>query len=384
MNTLPKKLQQKLENRTGENNLRQLPSFSNKVDFSSNDYIGFARNKQIRNGTLEFLESVNSKNGATGSRLISGNHPLYAEFENMLCFFHRSEAALTFNSGYDANIGLFSSVPQKEDVVLYDALIHASIRDGISLGKAKAFKFKHLDLDDLHKKYVLLKKQGSITPDSEVYIVTESVYSMDGDSPELTELVAFCERNSCRLIIDEAHALGVYGPNGAGLVQQKQLENKIFARVFTFGKALGSHGAAVLGSATLIKFLVNYCRSFIYTTALPPHSIAQNIVSYNELSVKKHNSLLMENTSYFLNMVNKLGLVSRFVHSNSAIQSCIIPGVSNVKRIAKELGNAGFSVLPILSPTVPKNQERLRFCIHSFNSKTEIKEVLLTLNTLLK
>ena len=396
MKNFPKRLQSKLNNRIEKNALRSLGKDSNAVDFSSNDYLGFSKFETIFDSTHQYLIENNLKrNGATGSRLLSGNHGLYTEIEAILCDFHESEAALIFNSGYDANIGFFSSVPQRGDIILYDEYIHASIRDGITMSKAKSYKFKHNDLQDLKEKISrftrndLEDEKMSFRTNvrnlkNEIYIVTESVFSMDGDSPDLNAFAEFCKQNNCFLIVDEAHAVGVFGQKGCGEVQKLGLQNKIFARIITFGKALGCHGAAILGTKELKNFLVNFSRSFIYTTALPPHSLATIKSSYELLDSKTGEEQLRElsqNIEFFKSEINKNNLQNHFIYSDSAIHCCVLSGNEKVKDAAQKMLIEGFDVKAILSPTVPEGQERLRFCLHSYNSKKEIQEVLNLLST---
>ena len=308
--------------------MRQLPKSNGLIDFASNDYLGFSKSEAIFNAAHQYLLANNcTQNGATGSRLISGNHQIYQEAENYIAQFHQSEAALIFNSGYDANVGFFSSVPQKGDLILYDELCHASIRDGIQLSNAKSYKFKHNDFEDLER--LILRSNGNeIIPNeaevqlTTVYIVTESVFSMDGDCPNIEELLAVSEKYGCYVVVDEAHALGVFGINGSGLVQQFALQNKVFARIVTFGKGLGCHGAAVVGSEELRAYLVNFARSFIYTTGLSPHSVATILVAYQQLETEQNDvHLLRENIVHFNQQKNLLGLKPLFVRSKSAIQS---------------------------------------------------------------
>ncbi|MDE1207850.1 aminotransferase class I/II-fold pyridoxal phosphate-dependent enzyme [Tenacibaculum larymnensis] len=369
----PKKLQQKITQRVAQNSLRKLDKENSLIDFSSNDYLGFAKSEVIFNKTHQFLVDNNSKvNGATGSRLLSGNHKLYTEVEKQLEKLHNSETALVFNSGYDANIGFFASVPQRGDIILYDEFIHASIRDGIQLSNAKSFKFKHNDL--VHLNELLKKFQQN---DSEVYVVTESVFSMDGDSPDLVTISQITNKHTnVHLVVDEAHALGVFN---FGLIQKLQLENDIFARIVTFGKGLGCHGAAILGSEQLQQYLINFARSFIYTTGLSPHALATIKIAYDELSISNSKEQLQQNIQHFISESNRLQL--SFIESSSAIHCCIISGNERVKNIALQLQKSGFEVKPILSPTIPLNQERLRFCLHAYNSKEEITDVLEKLAT---
>ncbi|WP_264553046.1 aminotransferase class I/II-fold pyridoxal phosphate-dependent enzyme [Flavobacterium sp. N2038] len=370
-------LTQKLENRKQNNSLRKLPSFNNLVDFSSNDYIGFSKSESIFKLSHHYLiENDIIQNGATGSRLISGNHSLYQIAESFIAQFHDAESALIFNSGYDANLGFFSAVPQRNDVILYDELSHASIRDGIVMSNAKSYKFNHNDFEDLERLIIKFQSSKSQIP-TNIYIVTETVFSMDGDSPNLEELVILSEKYNCYLVVDEAHTLGVFGEKGEGLTQYLQLHNRIFARIMTFGKGLGCHGAAILGNAALREYLVNFARSFIYTTGLSPHSVSTILTAYHQLEIESEMiEKLRQNIVFFNQQKNLLGLKPMFVRSKSAIQSAIIPGNENVKRLAQQLQDKGFDVKAILSPTVPEGQERLRFCIHSYNSEGEINQIL--------
>lgn len=377
MKAFPDKLKHKLEQRQQANALRQLGIQNGLVDFSSNDYLGFANSETLFNQTHAFLVTEGLMiNGATGSRLLSGNHSLYPIVEDLLCDFHKSSSALVFNSGYDANLGFFSAIPQRGDVILYDEYSHASIRDGIGMSLAKSYKFKHNNLQDL--KELIERFQDD---NQDIYIVTESVFSMDGDTPDLKTLVKICNTHQAYLIIDEAHALGVFGTHGCGLVQELELEDAIFARIMTFGKGLGCHGAAILGSHNLTQYLVNFARSFIYTTGLSPHALVTIKVGYETLKTTNALATLKSNIEHFQSELKRLYLEPQFIASNSAIQSCIISGNKRVKSIALQLNNKGFDVKAILSPTVPKKQERLRFCLHAYNSKTEITNILEGLRT---
>lgn len=384
MKQLPQPLEQKLAARQEQNALRKLPLANQLIDFASNDYLGFAKSEAIFTATHQYLVNHNCIiNGATGSRLLSGNHTLYPTTETFVAAFHQAPSALLFNSGYDANVGFFSAVPQKGDYILYDELCHASIRDGIQLSHAKTYKFKHNDFEDLER--LILKFQSPENQHSTtIYVVTESVFSMDGDCPNLEELVQVTTKHNCYLVIDEAHALGVFGEKGEGLVQFLGLQEHFFARIVTFGKGLGCHGAVVLGSEELSSYLVNFARSFIYTTGLSPHSVATILNAYQELDAKAAAiGELKERINFFNQEKSRFSLKPLFVRSKSAIQSAIIPGNANVKAIAKQLQDKGFDVKPILSPTVPAGQERLRFCLHSYNTEAQISEVLHYLSLLL-
>ena len=388
---IPSKILKKINERIEKNAFRTLKRDCFQFDFYSNDYIGFSSSIEIKKEVENILSDKKIQNGATGSRLLSGNFPLFEITENYIKDFHNAESALLFNSGYDANVGFFSCVPQRGDVILYDTYIHASIRDGISLSLAKSFKFKHNNLEDLE--YLLKKYSESNTS---VFIVTESVFSMDGDSPDLHQMAYLADRYNAFLVVDEAHALGVFGFQGCGLVQQLGLEEKVFARIVTYGKALGCHGASILGKQILKDYLINFARSFIYTTAMSPHSVATILAGYNQLKNTKNIKKLHENISLFQqilrnekkesisdlevekNDVNTKKMLKdyTFVDSSSSIQAVILSGNDFVKEVAKKIQEKGFGVMPILSPTVPEGEERLRICLHSYNSEKSIRELL--------
>ncbi len=391
MNQLPKKLLRKLTDRENSNALRGLGSTQDLVDFSSNDYLGLSTSEVIFTRASEILGENNlQNNGASGSRLLSGNHILYTKTENLIADFHNAEAALIFNSGYDANVGFFSSVPQRGDLIFYDEFIHASIRDGISMSKAKGYKFKHSDFYDLAKRCDAERNRNL---DGDIYIVTESVFSMDGDTPDLKMLCDICSRNNYHLVVDEAHAIGVVG-QGRGVIQEQGLESLVFARIVTFGKALGCHGAGVLGSIQLKTYLINFARSLIYTTALPPHSVASIKAAY-ELIIEDLNSGELQENDNFEKKLNRniamlrfylkmYTLEEQFIKSTSAIHSCVIPGNALVKEVSEKLREKGFDVKAILAPTVPEGKERLRICLHSYNTEAEIEKLLKLLATFIK
>ena len=384
---LPKKLQKKLDLRKNEGSLRVLSQSENLIDFASNDYLGFASSQELQYATLSLLKEYSiTIQGATGSRLLSGNHKLYTVAEEKVSRFHKSESALIFNSGYDANIGFFQSVPQRGDLIIYDEYIHASIRDGVQMSPARGYKFKHNDVTDLEDVIVRLREMAHLNDNPEehhIYVVTESVFSMDGDSPDVLSMVALCHKYNAYLIVDEAHAVGVLGVKGEGLIQSLSLENKIFARIVTFGKALGSHGAAILGSAALTQYLYNYARSFIYTTGLPPHSVSSIITGYDYLKKgdggsNSHPAVhqLKMRISYFKEQLKILNVPNAFIESHSAIHCAIISGNDRVKEAASTLQKKGYDVRPILSPTVLNGEERLRICLHAYNTKDEIAGLL--------
>jgi 8-amino-7-oxononanoate synthase len=369
---LPDKLHLKVGVRHFSGGLRTLKTVMGKVDFASNDYLGFSKSLVV---------PQTRQHGATGSRLISGHTLLHDQVEQQIAAFHEVESALLFNSGYDANLGLIASLTDRMDLIIYDEFVHASIRDGITLSRAKAIKYRHNDLDHLE---ILLDKFHE-DENRDVYVVTESVFSMDGDQPDLSRIINLVHKfDNVRLILDEAHALGVLGVKGAGLAQQLGVEQAIFARVVTFGKGLGAHGAAVLGSQDLKEYLINFCRSFIYTTALPQHSLRVIEAGYRRLETSQVAvSQLQENIAHFNTCIVELGLRLRFRESRTAIQICIIPNNEKVKQIAHNLQEQGYDIRAILTPTVPQGQERLRICLHSYNTRDEITNLLNLLKNLL-
>lgn len=350
-------LQEKLNTRKKVNLFRSLSVNENKIDFSSNDYLGFSK-------LTELKLFVNSEiaTGATGSRLISGNSMEAENAEKAIATFHGFEAALIFNCGYMANVGLFSCIANKGDTYIVDEYIHASIIDGVRLSFANKYNFKHNNLTDLEQKL----KQAT----GNKFVVVESIYSMDGDEAPLQQITELCEQYQALLIVDEAHAIGIWGNNGEGLVCKYQLQNKVFACIYTFGKALGLHGAAITGSETLRNYLINFSRAFIYSTALPPHSYEQIQFAY-QLLPKTERENLFQNITYFRNSIPKIKNYP-FVESNSQIQGIIIGENTKARLLAEHIYAKGIYAKAILSPTVPVGSERIRICLHTFNTFEEI------------
>lgn len=353
-------LQPKLKERMDNNSLRQLVQLTDLVDFSSNDYLGINTN-----GLVKPFFTGNEDHGSGGARTLSGNYALMEETEAFIAGFHQAAAGLLFNSGYCANLGLMSSVPQRGDSVILDNLAHASLRDGIRLSHADSFSFAHNDFRDLEEK--LTRAKGNI------FVVTESVFSMDGDIAPLQEIQALCEQFGAHLVVDEAHATGVIGNNGEGLVQHLGLETKVFARVHTFGKAVGAHGAIVLGSRQLKSHLINFARSFIFTTALPPSTITAIKAAY---SIFPGMNKEREHLACLSQVFNRQHLPFEKLSGNTPIKAVIIPGNDAVKKIAEGLQNQGFDVRPVLYPSVPRGKERLRINLHAFNSEKDLKQML--------
>ena len=368
MNNVRDRLLQQLKRREDQGNLRSLKLKQDLVDFCSNDYLGLARNPDLQIDTAKRSEFMACANGATGSRLLTGNSALQMQLEEQLAGFFQAPAALLFNSGYTANLGLLSTIPQRGDTVLYDQAIHACVKDGARLSNAKCLSFRHNDLEDLKRK--LLVSKGNR------FVVIESLYSMEGDYSPIDQIAALCEAQQAALFIDEAHTTGWAGIQGRGLVVEHQLCHKFTARVYTFGKAMGVHGACVVGSRELIDYLINFARPFIYTTALPQHSVlaiqaALSILEQNQSNTKG----LRKAIHHYLDRASSL-TIDQSLNANSPIQW--IATSSNRKSISLSnyLESQGMDVRPILSPTVPVGHERLRICLHSFNTEQEISDLV--------
>jgi len=301
--------------------------------------------------------------------LLTGDSWYARDLEKELAEFHSAESALLFNSGYDANVSLFSSLPQPDGIVLYDELMHASCHEGLRLCRAATRQFKHNDLESLR---VALQEESR--PQRHVLIAVESVYSMDGHLAPLQGVCDLAKEFGAEVIVDEAHGTGIYGPQGRGLCQQ--LGVLPFARVHTFGKAVGCHGAVIVGPAVLRTYLLNYAKPLIFSTSLPMHSLVNVRCAYRYMQrvaderQMKLNGLIQ----LFQSELKRLGINA--VESPSAIQAILVPGNDNVVKVARAMRLKGFWILPIRSPTVPAGTERLRIVLHSYNSKEEILNML--------
>jgi 8-amino-7-oxononanoate synthase len=360
-------IKKKLDERRASGAYRTLKPENNLVDFCSNDYLGFAHSIELKSNTNKEIAGYNTLNGSAGSRLISGNLAYTEQLEQQIATYHSCESGLIYNSGYDANVGLFSSLPQRGDTIITDELIHASIIDGARLSHANRYTFKHNDLNSLEAK---LQQAKGIC-----YVAIESIYSMDGDTPPILDILNLTEKYNAHLIVDEAHAVGLYKQ---GLINHINLQDRIFARVVTFGKALGCHGAVVLGSNLLREYLINFSRSFIYTTAAPFHQLASVKMAYELLKQSDDDiNQLKANISLFKSLIaHNVELIG----SDSAIQCILLKSNEKARGIAAELQNKGLDVRAILSPTVPQGLERVRICLHTYNTTEEITLLTNTIN----
>lgn len=366
--TIPKHWKEKLNKRIANNSFRELKVFYGLTDFYSNDYLGIAKDDTVTNlVNITLAGQKDHLNGSTGSRLLSGNHIWVRRCEYYISLYYKGENAMLFNSGYDANLGIMECIAERNDTIIYDELIHASIRDGIRLSNARSFSFAHNNVEDLKKKIAHATGQ--------VFIVTESVFSMDGDEALLKDLAEISRNKNAFLIVDEAHAVGLYGAKGCGLVDELGLQDDVFIRIVTFGKGVGIHGAAAICKDEVKNYLVNFCRPFIYSTALPPNDCIAIMTAHEVMQEKDEDrKILKKHISYFRKKVGKSKL--KLVEGSGPVCAILFNGNTKVKEISNKLIANGLGVLPVLSPTVPEGKERLRIILHSFNTKEEIDKLI--------
>jgi 8-amino-7-oxononanoate synthase len=337
------------------------------IDFSSNDYLGFSEHPRLIAEAKKALDIFGTASSA--SRLMSGDLEIHHRLEEKVAQFKHKESALIFNSGYQANLGIISSLYGRGDCIFSDRLNHASIVDGILLSGARFFRFQHNDVNHLQ---LLLRKERKKF--NHALIITETIFSMDGDRPHLKDLVELKEKYDCELMVDEAHATGIYGESGSGVVEEEGLSERIELVMGTFSKALGSFGAYLATSRKMVQYLINTCRSFIYSTALPPQVVACNLASIDlvkEEPKRRHKLLRLSN---FLRKTLK----DRGLKVRGASQ--IIPLIvgDNLKTIvlAKRLQEKGFWVLAIRPPTVPQKEARLRFSLTTYHTKEILQRLI--------
>ncbi|MDR2962039.1 MAG: 8-amino-7-oxononanoate synthase [Bacteroidales bacterium] len=336
----------------------------NCVNLSSNDYLDLCANTELYSRFMAEYSQKMLPFSAASSRLLTGNSAQYAELETLLCHIFRREAALVFNSGYHANCGILPVFAGKRDLIIADKLVHASIIDGIRLAQADFERFRHADYAHLER--ILAEKREHY---DNVFIVTESIFSMDGDCADLRRLVALKQRYECLLYVDEAHAFGVCGAQGLGVCEEQGCIADIDFLVATFGKAIASLGAFVLCCGEFRDYLINFSRTLIFTTALPPINLAWASFVINQLA---NFGERRENLRAVSNRCAELLEIP--------YQSHIIPYIigSNEGAIAQaeNLQSKGFFVLPIRYPTVPKNTARLRFSLHAGLRMSDVERLV--------
>jgi len=351
----------RLESRSQRRSLQRVAG----VSLCSNDYLGLSQKEELRAAILEAVRSAEHV-GGTGSRLLSGHFAVWEELENEFAVFAGTEAALYFGSGYAANVGLLSSVLGKGDLIFSDELNHASIIDGIRLSGAQKEIYPHGSLNALENAL-----KARVTWRGRKIIVTESVFSMDGDVADLSAIVALAERFGASVIVDEAHATAVHGPSGRGIVAACGLEERVLAVVHTCGKALASAGAFVCGSRVLKEHLINHTRTFIFSTAMPPYFAAQIRAALGlarGMDAERHG--LLDGAREFARSLQEEGWG---VNScDSQIVPCIVGSNEETLSAAEFLQGEGFAVRAIRPPTVPEGKARLRFSLTSLIGAGEL------------
>lgn len=337
------------------------------LNFSSNNYLGLANHPALREAAKEAIDRYGCGSGA--SRLISGNMTLHEELEARIAALKGTEAALVFNSGYQANIGILSSLVGEGDVILSDSLNHASIIDGCRLARAKTVVYPHCDLQRLEDG---LKKAPA---QARKLIVTETLFSMDGDEAPLAEIVELAERYGAMVMVDEAHATGVSGPDGAGVVAKLGLGKRVLVQMGTLGKALGAFGAYVAGSRELRELLINRCRSFIFTTSLPPAVLAMSSAAI-DLSIKEpqRRLALWHNCRAMKEGLKKLGF--SLGESESQILPLIIGDAQKCMDFSQRLLQKGVFAQGIRPPTVPPGTSRLRITLMATHTHEHLHRAL--------
>jgi 8-amino-7-oxononanoate synthase len=332
------------------------------LNLSSNDYLGLGSDRDLLSGWLNSLgnDAGDDRSAFTSSssRLLTGNHPLYSELEAAIASAYGSEAALVFNSGYHANTGILPALSRRHDLILCDRLNHASIIDGIRISEAQYRRYRHADCDHLEE---LLSE--SVGRYRQVFIVTESVFSMDGDLADLRRLVELKRRYGAMLIVDEAHGAGVYGSRGLGLSEALGVTGDIDILIGTFGKAFASTGAYGVMRGLYREYLVNTMRTLIFTTALPPVVLGWSMLTFRkQLGMQAERQHLLGLASRLRNNLREMGYE---VPGESHIVPVVLGEDRKAVGMAEALRDAGFHALPVRPPTVPENSARLRFSLRA-------------------
>ncbi len=336
------------------------------LNLSSNNYLGLANHPALKAAAREALDRYGCGSGA--SRLISGNMTPHEELERRIARFKGTEAALVFNSGYQANVGIIATLVEKDDVVLSDRLNHASIIDGCRLSRAAVSVYRHCDMDHLES---VLKDAPAR---ARKLIVTESIFSMDGDVAPLREMVELAERYDAMVMVDEAHATGVQGPNGAGVVAELGLGDRVLVQMGTLGKALGAFGAYAAGSAELKELLINRARSFIFTTSLPPVVLAMAGAALDLVEAEPaRQCALQRNTGQLRDGLQGLGYT---VAGSTQIIPVLVGEEQPCMQLAARLLESGLYVQGIRPPTVPAGTSRLRVTTMATHTVEQMEQAL--------
>ncbi|MBW5448859.1 8-amino-7-oxononanoate synthase [Cohnella sp. CFH 77786] len=333
------------------------------LNLSSNDYLGLAGNREIAEAMREALEREGAGSGA--SRLVTGNRQPYERLEHALAEWQHSEAALVFSSGYTANVGVISALAGRGDAVFSDRLNHASIVDGILLSRAEHVRYRHNDPE--HLAFLLGKHAGA----RRKWIVTDAVFSMDGDHAPLHQLVELKRKHGAMLMVDEAHSGGVYGKRGEGLAFLLGLHKEVDVHVGTFSKSFGVYGAYVSGSRTLIRWLINKARSLIYSTALPPAVIAGVEKALGLVQEEKwRRERLASAVRAFRSALGEAGFTAPA--GDSPIVPVIVGDNEAALRLSRALEEAGIAAAAVRPPTVPEGTARIRFSLSAAHDEAEL------------
>ncbi|HIS88738.1 TPA: pyridoxal phosphate-dependent aminotransferase family protein [Candidatus Avigastranaerophilus faecigallinarum] len=345
----------------------------NLLNFSSNDYLNISTDRDLLN---EFIEKYKNHEefilSSTSSRLLTGTSTVYKKLENNLAKIFNKEACLIFNTGYQCNLGVVSSLVNRDDVIFSDKLNHASIIDGMRLSSTQFFRYKHFDYNNLEE--LLIKHRNEY---KKAIIISESVFSMDGDIADIKKLIELKKKYNCLLMIDEAHAFGIYGKNLAGIADRDNLLNDVDIITATLGKSFASMGAFCVSNRTIIDYLINKANSFIFSTAIPP----VNIMWSNFLIEEKFNTVRQK--------AEKLNTLIKEAHNyikdngETQIVPVIIGENNKTVKIAEQLRAKGFYVLPVRPPTVPVNTSRLRLSLTADITFDEFKTVIDTVKEVL-
>ncbi|BDD04071.1 aminotransferase class I/II-fold pyridoxal phosphate-dependent enzyme [Aureibacter tunicatorum] len=353
-----------------ENQYRVLKSSTgyNFINFSSNDYLGISTNKVLLKEFLSKTDLDKTQFGSCASRLMTGNYEEYFQLEELIAKAYNKENVLFFNSGYHANIGILPAISKKGDLIISDKLNHASIIDGLKLSPADFTRYRHNDIE--HLKSILEKKAHLY---NNIFIVTESIFSMDGDIAPLKELVELKKRFETFLYVDEAHALGTHGKKGLGICEALGIIDDVDFIVGTFGKTMNSIGAYVACSRVFKEYLVNSMRSFIYTTSLPPINIKWNLHVFPYImQADKEREALFNNIKLLKELMSYSGLS---IPSETQILPIIIGDSGKTIQLSDYLFKKGFIIMPVRPPTVPKNSSRLRISMSASHTENEIKSL---------
>lgn len=325
------------------------------IDFSSNDYLGLATDQHLKIAMIEAVEREGI--GSTASRLLRGERDCFRKVEKKFAEWKGTENSLYFSSGYQANIGIMQTFLEKDDVVFSDELNHASLIDGIRLAKCKKKIFKHFDVEQVEKLLTQTKCKG------QKFLVTESLFSMDGDIAPLQKYAEICRKTNTNLIVDEAHAVGLYGEKGSGLIEEFGIEKDVFLSINTAGKSLGVSGAFVAGSDLTIEYLINKCRSFIFSTAPIPALADALLVGIDIIESEPERRKKLHNlTQIFCNLLVEKGFESPV--DETQIIPIVIGESERAVKIAEKMQSYGFDVRAIRPPTVAEGTSRLRVTLN--------------------